>query len=70
MQNQNHNYCYHQHYRHYCCVFKYFSVAGEVFLYIYLSDTSPAPEKTGKYLKAGEALYTLQNRAHKTALDS
>src|SRR6218665_1655151 len=25
--------------------------AGKVFLYIYLSDTSPAPEKPGKYLK-------------------
>ena len=35
-------------------VFKYFSVAGEVFLYIYLSDTSRAPEKPEKpekYLK-------------------
>jgi len=32
-------------------VFKYFSGAGEVFLYIYLSDTSPAPEKPVKYLK-------------------
>jgi len=34
-------------------VFKYFSSAGEVFLYIYLhvSDTSSAPEKPGKYFK-------------------
>ena len=28
-------------------VFKYFSGDGEVFL-LYLSDTSPAPEKPGK----------------------
>jgi len=32
-------------------VSKYLSGAGEVFLYIYLSDTFPAPEKPGKYLK-------------------
>src|SRR6218665_4137811 len=32
-------------------VFEYFSGAGEVFVYIYLSDTSPAPEKPGKYFK-------------------
>src|SRR6218665_1292729 len=31
-------------------VSKYFSGAGEVFLYIYLSDPSPAPEKPVKYL--------------------
>ena len=29
-------------------VSKYFSGAGEVFIYIYLSDTSPAPEKLEK----------------------
>ena len=32
-------------------VFKYYSGAGEVFLYIYLFDTSTAPGKPEKYLK-------------------
>src|SRR6218665_198038 len=32
-------------------VFKYFPGAAEVFLYIYSSDISPAPEKPGKCLK-------------------